>query len=173
MTSQSLTIACQLDSDRAGKVCIIPQYHCAECTAEWGRIDNSSLFGWSFLVIPGHSSNDNNNDNQFEQCSSRPCSFGRSLRKFWTCSKLSCIQQCPAWILFIHGYAHWKHVVIFFVAQLMCCIPVILTVFLVVLTVYYVIRTWQWDWCRPEDTVQDNTNGAWMCQRLLQSRYSC
>ncbi len=30
------------------------QSHCAE----WGRIDNLSLFGWSFLVIPGHSSND-------------------------------------------------------------------------------------------------------------------
>ncbi len=59
----------------------MPQLHCAESTPEWGRIDNSSLFGWSFLVIPGHSSNDNDNDNQFEQFSSRPCSFGRSVRK--------------------------------------------------------------------------------------------
>ncbi len=47
----------------------MPQSHCAESTAEWRRIDNSSLFGCSFLVIPGHSSNDNDNDNQFEQCS--------------------------------------------------------------------------------------------------------
>ncbi len=66
---------------------IMPHSHCAESTAEWGQIDNSSLFDWSFLVIPGQSSNDNDNDNQFEQCSSRPCSFGRSVRKFWTCSK--------------------------------------------------------------------------------------
>ncbi len=36
-------------------------------------------------------------------------------------------------ILFIPGYAHWKRAVIFFVAQLTCCI-------LVILTVYYVIR---------------------------------
>ncbi len=29
----------------------MPQSHCAESTPQWGRIDNSSLFGWSFLVI--------------------------------------------------------------------------------------------------------------------------
>ncbi len=29
----------------------MPQSHCAESTPEWGQIDNSSLFGWSFLVI--------------------------------------------------------------------------------------------------------------------------
>ncbi len=52
----------------------------------------------------------------------------------------------PAQILFIRGYAHWKRVVIFFVAQLTYCILVILAVFLVVLTVYYVIRKSQWDW---------------------------
>ncbi len=84
---------------------LMPQSHCVESAPEWGRIDNSSLFGWSFLVIPGHSSNDTDNDNQFEQCS-RPCSFGRSVRKFWTCSKSLCTQQCPALILFIRGYAY-------------------------------------------------------------------
>ncbi len=119
----------------------MPQSHCAESTPKWGRIDNSSLFGWSFLVIPGRSSNDNDNDNQFEQCSSRPCSFGKSVRIFWTCSKSLCTQQCPARVLFIHGYAYRKCVIIFFVAQPICCILVILTVFVVVLTVYYVIRT--------------------------------
>ncbi len=62
----------------------MPQSYCAE----WGRIDDSSLFGWSFLVILGHSSNDNDNDNQFKLCSSHACSFGRSVRKFWTCSKI-------------------------------------------------------------------------------------
>ncbi len=113
---------------------VMPQSHCAESTPEWGRIDNSSLFGWSFLVIPVHYSNDN--DNQFEQCSSRPFRFSRSVRKFWTCSKSFCTQQCSAQILFIRGYAHWKRVVIFFVAQLTCCILVILAVFVVVLTVY-------------------------------------
>ncbi len=102
---------------------IMPQSHLAESTPEWGRIDNSSLFEWSFLVILG------------------PCSLGRLVRKCWTCSKSSYIQQCPARILFIRGYAHWKCVVIFFVAQLTCSILVILTVFMVVLTVYYVIRT--------------------------------
>ncbi len=35
-------------------------------------------------------------------------------------------------ILFIPGYVHWKRVVIFFVAQLMCCIPVILIVYYVI-----------------------------------------
>ncbi len=30
---------------------LLPQSHCAESTPEWGRIDNSSLFGWSLLVI--------------------------------------------------------------------------------------------------------------------------
>ncbi len=79
----------------------MPQSHCAESTPEWGRIDNTSLFEWSFLVILGHSSNDNDNDNQFEQCSSHPCCFGRLVRKFWTCSKSLCTQQCPARILFI------------------------------------------------------------------------
>ncbi len=39
----------------------------------------------------------------------------------------------PAWIIFIPAYAHWKHVVIVFVAELTCCI-------LVILIVYYVIR---------------------------------
>ncbi len=71
--------------------CFMPQSHCAESTPEWGRIDNSSLFEWSFPVIPGHSSNDN--DNQFEQCSSRLCSFSRSVRNFWTCSKSLCTQR--------------------------------------------------------------------------------
>ncbi len=148
----------------------MPQSHCAESTPEWGRINNSSLFGWSFLVIPGHSSNDN--DNQFEECSSHPCSFGRSVRKFWTCSKSLCTKQFPAQILFIRGYAHWKRVVIFFVAQLTCCILVILTVFVVVLTVYYVIRT-DSEIGTDQKTVWTKTNGARMCQRLLQSRYSC
>ncbi len=34
---------------------LIPQSHCAE----WGRIDNSSLFGWSFLVILAMTINSN------------------------------------------------------------------------------------------------------------------
>ncbi len=105
---------------------LMPQSHC--------RMRTNWQFKFVRVIIPGHSSNDN--DNQFEQCSSRPYSFGRSVWKFWTCSKSLCIQQCPARILFIRGYAHWKRVVIFFVAQLKCCILVILTVFVVVLTVY-------------------------------------
>ncbi len=47
------------------------QSHCAESTAEW-----------SFLVIPGHSSNGNDNDNRFEQCSSLACGLGRPVRSF-------------------------------------------------------------------------------------------
>ncbi len=135
------------------------QSHCVESTPEWGGIDNSSLFRWSFLVIPGHSSNDNENDNQFEHFSSRPCSFGRSVWKFWTCSKSLSTQQCPAQILFICSYAHWKRVVIFFVAQLTCCILVIVTVFVVVLTVYYVIRT-DSETGADQKTVQTMMNGA-------------
>ncbi len=68
-------------------VFVMSQSHCAESTAKWGRIDHSSLYGWSFLVIPCHSSNDNDNDNRIQQCSSHPCSLGRLVRTFWTCSK--------------------------------------------------------------------------------------
>ncbi len=138
---------------------MVPQSHSAESIPEWGRIDNSILFGWLFLVIPGHSSNDIDNDNQFKQCSSHPCSYGRSVRKFWTCSTSLCTQQCPARILFIDGYVHWKRVVIFFVAQLTCCILFILTVFVVVLTVYYVIRT-DSETGADQKTVRTKTNGA-------------
>ncbi len=69
----------------------MPKSHCAKCTAERAQIDHSSLFGGggdagSFLIILVHSGNDNDNDNdndnQFEQCTSRACSFGRSVRKF-------------------------------------------------------------------------------------------
>ncbi len=63
----------------------MPKSHCAESTAERAQIDISNLFGWSSLVIPGHSSNDNDNVNQFEQCSSRPCSFSRSVQNVQKC----------------------------------------------------------------------------------------
>ncbi len=54
----------------------------------------------------------------------------------------------PIRILFILGYAHWKHVVIFFVAQLTCCI-------LVILTVYYIIRA-----CNISQ--ENSANGVWI-----------
>ncbi len=57
----------------------MPKSDYAESTAERARIDHSSLFRGSFLVILVHSGNENDNDNQFEQCSSRPCSFSRSV----------------------------------------------------------------------------------------------
>ncbi len=59
---------------------VMPQSHCPESTPEQGQMDNSSWFKGSFLVIPGHSSNDNDNDNRFEQRSSRACSLGRPVR---------------------------------------------------------------------------------------------
>ncbi len=65
----------------------------------------------------------------------------------------------PARILFIRGYAHGKRVVISFVAQLKCCILVSLTVFVVVLTVYYVIRT-DSEPGADQKTVRTKTNGA-------------
>ncbi len=68
-----------------------------------------------------------------------------------------------------HEYFFWKHVVIFFVAQLTCSILVILTVFVVVLTVYYVIRT-DSETGADQKTMQTKTKWSWMCQRLLQSR---
>ncbi len=74
---------------------LMPQSHCAESTAKWWR------FEFDRVVIPGHSSNDN--DNQFEQCS-HACSFG--------CTHF----VYPARIIFIPAYAHWKLVVIVFVA---------------------------------------------------------
>ncbi len=57
---------------------VMPKSHCAESTAERARIDHSSLFGGSFLVILVHSGN----DNEFKLCFSRACNFGRSVRKF-------------------------------------------------------------------------------------------
>ncbi len=65
----------------------------------------------------------------------------------------------PALIIFIRGYAYRKHVVIFFVAQPTCSILVILTVFVVVLTVYYVIRT-DSEIGTAQKTVQTKTNGT-------------
>ncbi len=50
-------------------------------------------------------------------------------------------------------------VVIFFVAQLTHCILVILTVFVIVLTVYYVIRT-DSETEADQKTVRTKTNGA-------------
>ncbi len=62
----------------------------------------------------------------------------------------------PARILFIRDYVYRKRVVIFFVAQLMYRI---LTVFVVVLTVFYVIRT-DSETGADQKTVRTKTNGA-------------
>ncbi len=88
--------------------------------------DELTIRVWSG-IIPGHSGNDNDNDNQFEQCSSQ-------LRQAST-KVLNMFKKFvyPARIISIPLYAHWKRVVIVFVAQFACCI-------LVILTVYYVIR---------------------------------
>ncbi len=53
---------------------LMPQSHCPESDPERASIDHSSWFEWSFLVIRGHSSNDNDNYNPFEQRSSCACS---------------------------------------------------------------------------------------------------
>ncbi len=59
------------------------------------RIYCRTTTNWWFefvqVIIPGHSSNDN--DNKLEQCSFRACSFDRSVRKFWTFSKVLCTQH--------------------------------------------------------------------------------
>ncbi len=65
----------------------------------------------------------------------------------------------PAQLLFIRGYEHRKRVAIFFVAQLTCCILVILTVFMVVLTVYYVIHTDR-ETRADQKTLRTKMNGA-------------
>ncbi len=60
------------------------------------RIRTNWQFKFVQVIIPGHSSNDN--DNQFEQCSSRPCSFGWSVRMCtstntfhsWLCALKTC-----------------------------------------------------------------------------------
>ncbi len=124
---------------------LMPQSHCAESTPEWGRIDNSSLFEWSFLVNLDHSSNDNDNENQFEQCSSHPCNFGRLVRKFvytavpsmntfhsWLCAlKTSSYLLCrTAYVLYSsHSYC---------IRGCSNCVPC--------------HSYWQWDWSRPEDS---------------------
>ncbi len=48
----------------------------------YSRMRTNWRFEFVRVIILGHSSNDNDNDNQFEQRSSRPCSFGRSVQSF-------------------------------------------------------------------------------------------
>ncbi len=77
--------------------CLIPQSHCAESTAERGRIDHSSSVGGSFLVILGHFGNDSDNDNQFEQCSSHLCNAQVSLCRIYcrTWTNLKILKLVP------------------------------------------------------------------------------
>ncbi len=63
----------------------MPKSHCAKSSVEWAWIDHSTWFVFIWEIIAGHSGNDN--DNQFEQCSSHTCSFCRSVLKFWTFQK--------------------------------------------------------------------------------------
>ncbi len=105
---------------------LMPQSHCAEYTAEWGRIDHSSLYGWSFLVILAMTMRMTIHSNSvllMHVASAGQYESFEHVQKF----------VYPARIIFISAYAHWKLVVIVSVAQLTCCI-------LVVLTVYYIIR---------------------------------
>ncbi len=148
---------------------IMLQSHCAKYTAEWGRIDNSSLFRWSFLVIPGHSRNDNDNDNEFEQCSSRPCSFSRLVCMFknvvypevpstntfhsWLCALKTC-----SYLLCHTAYELYS--------SDSYCIPGCSNCIL--RHSYMTVR-----FGADQKTVRNKTNVARMCQRLLQSRYSC
>ncbi len=95
------------------------------------RIRTNWPFEFVQVIIPGHSINDNDNDNRFEQCSSLSCVW---LRKVSTKDLIIFkIFPYPARIIFIPAYAHWECVVIVFVAQHTCCI-------LVILTLYYVIH---------------------------------
>ncbi len=48
----------------------------------YSRTRTNGQFELVRVIIPGHSSNDNDNDNRFEQCSSRACSLGRPVRSF-------------------------------------------------------------------------------------------
>ncbi len=94
--------------------------HCAESTAERGRGHSCSV-GGSFLVILAMTMTMIMNLNSVLLI--RVTSAGQHMFKTFV---------FPMRILFIPGYAHWKRVVIFFVAQLMCCILDILTVYSVI-----------------------------------------
>ncbi len=72
---------------------LVPQSHCAESTAERGRIDHSCSVGGSFLVIPGHSGNDNDKDNPFEQCLLMPVASAGQYESFEHVQKCLCIQR--------------------------------------------------------------------------------
>ncbi len=96
----------------------MPQSHCAESTPEWGRIDNSSLFEWSFLVILAMTMTINSNSVLLIHVASA----GR-YESFEYVQNV-CVPSAN------NFHSCLKRVV---VAQLTCCI-------LVILTVYYVIR---------------------------------
>ncbi len=99
------------------------QSHCAESTSEWGRIDNSILFEWSFLVILAMTMTMTINSNSVLLV--RVASASR-YESFEHVQKV-CIHSAN------NFHSCLKRVVIVFVSQLTCCI-------LVILTVYYIIR---------------------------------
>ncbi len=106
-------------------ICVMPQFHCAKSTAERGRIDCSCSVGGLLLVILAMTLTMTINSNSVLLV--HVTSLGQHKKNMFKTFVF------PMHILFILGYVHWKCVVIFFVAQLKCCI-------LVILTLYYVIH---------------------------------
>ncbi len=104
----------------------MPKSHCAESTAERGRIDHSCSVGGSFLIILAMTMTMTINLNSVLLIHVTSAGQQESFENVQNV-------RVPIANIFIPGYAHWKHVVIFFVAQLTFCI-------LVILTVYYVIH---------------------------------
>ncbi len=102
-------------------VVLMPQSHCAESTPEWGWIDNSSLFEWSFLVILAMTMTMTINSNSVLLI--RVASAGQ-YESFKLVQKV-CVPSMN------NFHSCLKRV---FVRQIMRCI-------LVMHTVYYVIRT--------------------------------
>ncbi len=107
---------------------LMPQSHCPKSVPELARINHSSWFEWSFLVIRGHSSNDNDNDNPFKQCSSSACSQYEVFEHVQKVHVASANKFHSRW------YA-WR-----MCTQLLCLSHNLRAVFQSICTVHYVIR---------------------------------
>ncbi len=113
--------------------------HCVESTAEQARIDDSSLFGWSFLVILAMpmTLTINSSSVLLVRVALAGCYESFQHVKFFCVPSTNNFHSCLCAL---------KTCSYFLCRTAACCIVVVFTVFLVVLTVYSVILSWQCDW---------------------------
>ncbi len=144
----------------------MPQSHCAESTPEQGQINHSSLFGdhsWSFQSIPIHSNSvllmRIRSAGEYESFEHVQKLHVASANKFHSCLctlKTCSYRVCRTAYVMYSSHSHY-----------------ILTVFwLFLLYTRSFIHVGETGACHANGP-EDSANGDRMCQRLLQSRYSC